>query len=288
MKTHEIKYTTDGRKVVMVGVLNQSEKIVQEIFVAEDGTEMPSGERFVVKTLLDTPAKTWRQKELEQLEQIYESERKEWETKINNLRKEKSLAYAALAARVKWLRNVAKEPHQQELKDAISRIADILANENKYVVVRDYCRYTMAPFNDEGINILDRIDRDFGRTRYDSMRLLSLYGDCSGNLEFRINTYSDGSGNDQLVMFFRDEKQATEYIQAKINAVTEYTRGTIETAEAYGLRLDSNKLKAYQAKQREYIEKEIAALDQRIEGYKRSLNDIASFDSILLNAQAGN
>lgn len=275
-----IKYTTDGKKVVVLADLNEAEKIVQEIFVTADGIEAPAGRKFVVKALLDEPAKSWRQKELERLEQVYESERKEWEAKINKLREEKDLAYAALKARVKWLRNVAKEPHQQELKDAISRIADILANENKYVVVRDYCRYTMAPFNDEGINILDRIDRDFGRTRYDSMRLLSLYGDCSGNLEFRINTYSDGSGDDRLVMFFRDKKEATEYIQAKINAETEYTRETIETAEAYGLRLDSNKLKAYQAKQREYIEKEIAALEQRIEGYKRSLNDIASFDSI--------
>lgn len=278
-----IKYTTDGQKVAVLDDLKEMGKIVQEVFITADGEEITAGKKFIVKSLLDEPAKSWKQKELERLEQIYDGEKKNWEIKINKLRKEKEIAYAALNARVKWLRNVAKEPHQQELKDAISRIADILSNENKYVVVRDYGRYTMAPFNDEGINILDRIDRDFGRTRYDSMRLLSLFGDCSGNLEFRINTYSDGSGDDQLIMFFRDEKQATEYIQTKINAETEYTRGIIETAEAYGLRLDSNKLKVYQAKQREYIEKEISALEQRIEGYKRSLNDIAAFDEIVLN-----
>lgn len=281
--TKIIKYTTDGQKVAVLDDLKEMGKIVQEVFITAGGEEITAGKKFIVKSLLDEPAKSWKQKELEWLEQIYEDEKKNWEIKINKLRKEKEIAYAALNARVKWLRNVAKEPHQQELKDAISRIADILSNENKYVVVHDYGRYNMAPFNDDGINILDRIDRDFGRTRYDSMRLLSLFGDCSGNLEFRINTYSDGSGDDKLIMFFRDKKQATEYIQTKINAETEYTRGIIETAEAYGLRLDSNKLKAYQAKQREYIEKEISALEQRIEGYKRSLNDIAAFDEIVLN-----
>lgn len=64
MKTENIKYTTDGRKVVIIGDLNQTEKIVQEIFVTEDGAEIPSGERFVVKSLLDTPAKSWKEKRL--------------------------------------------------------------------------------------------------------------------------------------------------------------------------------------------------------------------------------
>lgn len=44
-----IKYTADGKKVVVIGDLNQTEKIVQEIFVTEDGCEIPTGERFVIK-----------------------------------------------------------------------------------------------------------------------------------------------------------------------------------------------------------------------------------------------
>lgn len=67
-----IKYTTDGRKVVVIGDLNQTEKIVQEIFVTKDGDEIPSGERFVVKSLLDAPAKSWKEQELIKLEARFE------------------------------------------------------------------------------------------------------------------------------------------------------------------------------------------------------------------------
>lgn len=59
-----IKYTTDGKKVVVIGDLNQTDKIVQEIFVTEQGDEIPQGERFVVKNLLDSPAKSWVESEL--------------------------------------------------------------------------------------------------------------------------------------------------------------------------------------------------------------------------------
>lgn len=275
----DIKYTTDGKKVVVIGDLNQTEKIVQEIFVTEDGAEIPSGERFVVKALLDVPAKSWKQKELENLEQRYESEKKEWESKLNKLRNEKEIAYSALNARVKWLRNVAKEPHQQQLKDAISRIADFLSNNNKWIVMKNSHRYTLEPFNDEGVGRLDEIDCDYGYScrRYHSMRLLSLYGNCDGNLEYRISQYSDGSGSDTDVMFFREKEGALNFIQGKIDSLDEYYKETIEMAKEYGLNLNQEKLKAYNSKVREYYVKRILDAEDVLKNYKKDLED---FDSI--------
>ncbi|VGD33408.1 Uncharacterised protein [Klebsiella pneumoniae] len=55
----EIKYLSDGRKVVVVGQLNQTETIVQEVFVTEAGDELPGGERFVTKSLHDVPVESW-------------------------------------------------------------------------------------------------------------------------------------------------------------------------------------------------------------------------------------
>ncbi len=66
----KIKYTTDGKKVVIIGDLNQTDKIVQEIFVTENGDEIPQGERFVVRSLLDQPAKSWKETKLEELENL--------------------------------------------------------------------------------------------------------------------------------------------------------------------------------------------------------------------------
>jgi len=50
--TQNIKFTSDGKKVAVVGKLNAQETIVQEIFVS-NGNEIPSGENFVVKSLHD-------------------------------------------------------------------------------------------------------------------------------------------------------------------------------------------------------------------------------------------
>lgn len=271
----EIKYTTDGKKVVVIGDLNQTEKIVQEIFVTEDGAEIPSGERFVVKSLLDKPAKSWKQKELEELEQRYERERKEWERKIEGLRNEKELSYAALRERVKWLKNVAKEPHQKELKDAISRIADFLSNENKWIVVNDCCNYILEPFNDEGINKLDRMELGYGsRLRYESMRLLSLYGSCDGKLSYKINTYSDGSGSDRDVMFFRNKESALAFIQSKIDEKKEYNSCTIEMAEMYGLKLDKHKLKEYKEGCKKRILNDIESVKKNLDGLQNKLKKL--------------
>ena len=45
----QFKYTTDNKKVIVVGKLNSQETIVQEIFISND-SEIPSGEHFVVKS----------------------------------------------------------------------------------------------------------------------------------------------------------------------------------------------------------------------------------------------
>ena len=59
----ETKYTTDGKKVIVVGQINNNETIVQEIFVTESGDEVPSGERFVTKSLHDAPVVSYQIKQ---------------------------------------------------------------------------------------------------------------------------------------------------------------------------------------------------------------------------------
>ena len=75
----EYKYTTDGKKVIVVGNLNSQEKIVQEIFIV-NGNEIPSGENFVAKSLHDAPAVSWKETELQKLESRYEKDKKEWDS----------------------------------------------------------------------------------------------------------------------------------------------------------------------------------------------------------------
>lgn len=261
----EIKYTTDGKKVVVIGDLNQTEKIVQEIFVTENGDEIPTGERFVVKSLLDAPAKSWKEKELESLEANYKTEKEGWEKRLSALYREKSLAYDSLNARVKWLRGVAKEPHCEKFKQAISTLVEFFTNSDKWIFYSDYSDWHLVKFNEDGTNeLFDNISHDYRTPEFKSMRLLSLYGLSDGNFEYKISLYGDGSGSENTVEFFKSERDALNHIQNKFNALNKYEYYHLGIAEKFDLKLDDEKMKAYNNSRIKAIENDIA-------NYKKNL-----------------
>lgn len=265
MKNLEIKFTTDGRKVVVIGNLNSQEKIVQEIFIV-NGNEIPSGENFVVKSLHDAPAISWKEKQLKTLEATYEKDKKYWEDLIEKVSNEKKLAYDSLSARVKWLRNVAKEPRDKEFKKVINQIGDFLSDTEKWVFVKGYSDWHLEKFNEEGCNnLLDRFEGSYGRKRFDEMRLLSLFGRSDGSLVFRINDYSDGSGSDKDVVFFKSKEEALVFIQKEFDNEQKYNDSNLKIAERFNLKLNEYKLNAYNDEKRLSIERQVKELQSKIE-----------------------
>lgn len=276
MNKQSIKYTTDGKKVVVIGDLNQTEKIVQEIYVTEDGCEIPQGEHFVVKSLLDSPVKTWKEKNLEELESRYEKESKYWETKIEQLIKEKRDAHNALSNRVKWLRNVAKEPQMKSLNNVLNTIADFMDGSTKWILLDDWnYGYILEKFDENGIsNIMDEVESGCGS----SMRLLSLFGDTDGNFEFMVNNYADGSGNDKRVLFFKSKEGALKHIQNKLDNKSEYSYLDIKILDKYQLNIDSEKYNKYQEglikSSSKCIEKLKTSLENEQANYEKLMNGI--------------
>lgn len=269
----EIKFTTDGKKVVVIGDLNQTDKIVQEIFITKEGDEIPQGERFIAKNLLDAPLKSYKETELEKLESRYDKEKKEWDSKIERIIKEKSLIYDALSARVKWLKNIAKEPRDNEFKRVINAIADFISNTEKWVFVCNYSEWHFEQYNEDGCNnILERYESSYGRTKFDSMRLLSLFGKPDGSLEFRVNDYSDGSGSDKDVHFFKSKEDGLIFLQNKLDSIIKYSIYDIKNAEKFNLKLDESKLKVYNDDVNESIKKQIIDFENKINDLKEKLN----------------
>lgn len=269
-----IKYTTDGKKVVIVGNLNSQEKIVQEIFIV-NGNEIPSGENFVVKTLHDAPAVSWQESNLKALEARYEKDKKEWDSKIESLNRDKRLAYDSLSARVKWLRSVAKEPREGEFKKVINQLADFLSDSEKWVFVRDYTSWHLQPFNENGVNnLLDRYESSYGNKRFDSMRLLSLFGRSDGSLVFRINEYSDGSGSSKDVVFFKSKEEALNFIQQEFGSVKKYSAYDLENAKKFDLKIDEEKLNIYNSSKKAGIEKQVKELEERLFILNKDLNNL--------------
>jgi len=270
----EIKFTTDGKKVVIVGKLNAQETIVQEIFIQGE-VELPSGENFVVKSLHDEPSVSWKEKNLKDLESRYEKDSKDWNSKIDRLNEEKRKVYDSLSARVKWLRNVAKESRGDEFKVIINKIADFLDGSEKFVFVENYSDWHLEKFNEESTNnLLDRFESGYGRKRFDSMRLLSLYGNSDGSLTFRVNDYSDGSGSDKNVEFFKSEEEAILFLQNKLDVVKDYSDNHIKIAEKFNLKLDTEKLSVLQSRKKENLEKRIKDLESQKENLVIELGNL--------------
>ena len=146
MEKSSIKYTTDGKKVVVIGDLNQSEKIVQEIFVTEDGCEIPSGERFVVKSLLDSPSVSWKEKSLKDLEIKYESQKKYWDAQINQLNDEKRIVSTQLRQIVN---NIKSNIKNDSLINVINGIESFLCADKMYILANDYRKFIIKEFNAE-------------------------------------------------------------------------------------------------------------------------------------------
>jgi len=273
----KIKYTTDGKKVVIIGDLNQTDKIVQEIFVTENGDEIPQGERFVVKSLLDQPAKSWKEAKLEELEARYETERANWERQIRNMSIEKGRVYDALSARVKWLREVAKEPRDERFKKVINLLADFLSDTEKWVVVKKYSDWQLVQFNEDGINeIFERHERSWSNDRvtFDTMRLLSLFGSSNGDISFRVSDYHDGSGSEKNVFFFRSKEEALVFLQSEFDKLEKYEYYDIKKAETHGLIIDEVKLEAYKEKQRLSILEQITKTNKELEDLNSKLEQI--------------
>lgn len=265
-----IKYTTDGKKVVVIGDLNQTDKIVQEIFVTENGDEIPQGERFIEKNLLDTPMKSWKEKQLEKLEQEFNKAEKEWYEKIKRIKNEKSNIYKSLSDRVNWLKGVAKTGNK-EFEKAINIVADFLSDAEKWVLIKKYGVWDLFLFNEDNCNaFIEKNETEYGERRYINMRLLSLYGESNGNFSFRISQYGDGSGifNDD-VMFFRTKGEAIAFIQKQFDKREYYTESDIQLSKKFNLNVCKDKLNAFKSKKNTEIEEKIKSLQDKISSLKK-------------------
>jgi len=249
------KFTADGKKVVIIGPLNTRETIVQEIFVA-DGEEFPAGEHFIVKTLLDKPAETWRAKEERRAKESVEMSQKECrnlEVKISNYQ----FAAKAAAEKVKWIQGI-KEP---EVERVYENIKSVICGEYTHIVFDEY----------DGLEIREWDAKLFSRTegygenkRFDGIRLISLYGtyyDTRLELAWRVHTYSDGSGSGSTTFFPCKSLQEAVATCAKIINKKGYINDKdVEFCMKYGIVIDELKNSERLRKKRENIEKEIAKI----------------------------
>lgn len=258
-----IKFTTDGRKVLVVGKLNAQEHIVQEIFVSS-GQEIPSGENFVVKGLHDAPAESWKDQDLRKREARYakrcaEIERQEQEQDRRNSEAQQKAKHRA-AALLEFARN-SDEPQLQ-------RLHALLAGEITHFFVSRY-RPQIVTWDDE---IIFDSDRNYGRLSIEGIKLLSLFGRSDGRLDYRLNQYRDGSGSSSIeIVPCRSYAEALSEAQKQLDAEAAMyvagTRGYIDLAPwqtIAGIVIPPDALAKHQAAQRAHRTERIAKLRAEI------------------------
>lgn len=197
------KFLSDGRKVAVVGPINSTEFIVQEIFITADGDEIPSGEKFTTKTLHEKPVESYFVRE--------ERNRKErlskLDAEINKLNldiKDKSQKLKAKAAML------ANSPEIKDLfGDQAELVSMFMTGTIEYIVVDNY--ELKAPQKMEDL-IIDWEGWNDDR-RFDSLKLVSVLGKSEGKLAYNINRYYDGSGGSHEVYPFASYEDAVNKIK---------------------------------------------------------------------------
>lgn len=265
-----IKYTSDGKKVTVIGKLNAHESIVQEIFVTQNGAEIPSGENFVVKSLYDAPAVSWKEKELGELEKRYETESKEWERRIASMRDTSNKEYDLLSAVIKnsklttcaWDHECFK---QMEL---------FLTGQIKFLVAELYCDYKIIPFSEA---LPESGDRD------NNIRLITLFGKSNGSLTWKLNHYRDGSGSDTTIIPATSLEEARslleEIITKKIDKNGTASDAMVKAKRLYGLSVPSED---------QISQLNLKAIEQKNKIIEKLKSDILTVESEIAVISSGN
>jgi hypothetical protein len=200
----ETKYLSDGRKVVIVGQLNNTETIVQEVFVTQAGDELPGGERFVVKSLHDQPVESWLSREKVKQEKSLADAK----SKIEQINKEIGDLRNTLSFWKEMVKQVrAFSEHIDEAQ--LDHFADVMTGQVRFAIRRDYNLPSIERFED----FMSSIDNYYGRKNFEGIKMLSVLGSTNGDIALRVNRYSDGSGGSDTVEFYKTIEEARQCVK---------------------------------------------------------------------------
>ena len=270
----ETKFLSDGRKVAVIGKLNNDETIVQEVFVTEAGDELPSGERFVTKSLHDQPVKSYKDKKQEEAEarlaKIEQSTMKAARDYHDAM-----FALKTIQATLKQVRKFAELVPEDELEV----FTQFLTGTVEYLVVDDY---SLRP----PIRMIDFLgkpkDSSYCRDlTFGSIKLVSVLGSLNGGMKYTVGQYSDESGSNVSVHPFVSLDRALEHITDR--AITKIEKGHL-SIEDYKSCLDMG-IKFPKEVAEKFFSDRNATLDasynKQMEGHQQRLNENAKQRRVL-------
>lgn len=214
----ETKYLSDGRKVVVIGQLNNVESIVQEVFVSDSGDQIPSGEKFTTKSLHDVPVKSWKEKKAEE----YDAQYVKSESRVHSIKKEIRDLESKRQSHAKIIASNLRQINELEDFD-VEHLSNVMARNIKWVCATGWDWQKVMSFN------------EFIETRssYDEgVKLISVHIKNDKTLMFKVGSYSDGSGGDKEYKFFNCKEKLKEFLLKKYKTETEKGCMTVNTFDS--------------------------------------------------------
>lgn len=194
----EAKYLSDGRKVVVIGQLNNVESIVQEVFVSDSGDQIPSGEKFTTKNLHDEPVKSWKEREAVKVDLMYDRKTDELKAINHEIRAMQSKR----SSHAKIIASNLRQINELENMD-VGILADVMARNIKWVCSVGWAWEKVMSF-DEFIEIRSNCD--------EGVKLISVHARNDKTLMYKVGSYSDGSGGESEYKFFNCKKDLKEFL----------------------------------------------------------------------------
>lgn len=252
----EIKYTTNGKKVVVIGSLNSQEKIVQEIFIV-NGAEIPSGEHFVVKSLHDAPAISWEEKNTKSIKENYEAAIKKFKEDERRL----NLAWKDMQVKVKEKLNWAASFLKNVEPEHFQLLTDYIVGNIKWVVVIDRTP-KIIPFE------------QFEREYEGQLRLISIFGRSDGNVTYAQGSYSDYSGSIDSFIPFTDYEEAFAEFKKRVLSKS-ITVESLKVAKENGFDFPEDQKQEFYKSQLSNLQKNIENYQKSIDSWQSAVNEYA-------------
>lgn len=246
-----IKFTSDGKKVAVVGKLNAQETIVQEIFIINE-SEIPSGENFVVKSLHDAPAISWKEKNLNDLDKRYDEERK----RGDELEKKLRIRQRELQAKLEYIGSALKNADES----SFTLLVDFICGNITHVVELGYRPKIMTT-------------EAFFTTYDDRLRLVSIFGKDDGTFKYCLGQYYDYSGSNTTFIPCKNYNEAIKTLWDNI-LDKNVTSDIIKTAKEYNIVLDNEKIKIYKEESIKNIQSNIESQQKEIDKSLKSIEEL--------------
>ncbi|MGQ6015122.1 hypothetical protein ACUNG1_14090 [Serratia sp. IR-2025] len=245
----ETKFLSDGRKVVIVGALNNQETIVQEVFVTQQGDEIPGGERFIAKSLHDTPVETYLSKEKARQELALEKAKSNIES-INREITDTRNKLKLYSDQLKQVKDFTDNIKEQDL----SHFIDVMTGQLNYAVRSDYRIPKIEHFSD----FMSCIDNYYGNKKYEGMKAMTVLGNSDGRIGLLVNRYSDGSGCYSDVTFFKTYEEAREFVKScAMKLASSLSVDELKELKRIGVVFDDNEMQLIRAGMHSILDKRL-------------------------------